>query len=452
MNFSYLYVLLALLFSLVANKTSAQNSASTPRLEADMERASVLMPWDNADKRIKENVFVKVITNKTTCYVGEPLLVTYKLFTRLQSNSKVVDAPTFTGCSVIEMTTSDLKEAKEIVNGRLFKTFVIRTVQLLPLQEGQLILGQVSVDNSITLYSTSNGRLTSIEKQARLVNAPLVVNVKPLTTDSTKNPVAAVVGKFFMLGKVAKPVDTANDNNSLELTITGSGNFMNMSCPTVQWPSGIQAYEPKVSEMLDKSSFPVLGEKKFIIPFTCKHQGQFKIPAITFTYFDADSGRFISSSVDTIQLKVLAEVPILDPEKVSMSITNLQYLWLIPAIAAAVGLIMLFTSLKKKKKSSEPEPTSYNDAVELKQTLVANKLVYTEKLEALLLNLNSNNFYGDAKELANLLLENTTSSAVESKLCNVIFICNEAMYAYKESSREQIVSSLQTSIDALEIR
>ena len=436
---------MCLLFILANSNTNAQKSVSNPRLEADMERASVLLPWDDANKRIKENVFVKVIANKNSCYVGEPLLVTYKLFTRLQSHSKVVDAPAFTGCSVIEMTTNDLKEEKEVINGRLFKTFVIRKVQILPLQEGPLTLGEVTVDNTINLFQTSNGRLASTEKQARLTNAPLIVTVKPLPTDSTKPAISAVVGKFFMIGKVVKSVDTANDNNSLELTITGSGNFMNMSCPSVKWPTGIQAYEPKVSEMLDKLAFPVLGEKKFTIPFTCKHQGQFSIPAISFTYFDADSGRFVSSSIDTIQLKVLAEVPIVDPEKVSVGITNLEYLWIIPAIAAVVGLVMLYFSYNKKKRSSKNQAAStYEEAVEKKNALVESRIVHRDRLADLTLNKQDTNFYKEAKELAIYVLECNLMDDRKQELSEVISLCNEALYAFKESDKEYILATLSS--------
>ena len=203
-----------------------------------------------------------------------------------------MDAPTFTGCSVIEMTTNNLKEEKEIVGGKLYKTLIIRKVQLIPLQEGVLTLGKVLVDNEVIFYQEINGSYNAIKKQVHLTNDAVAIKVMPLPPNTTRDSSTGVVGNFFMTGKLNKSIDTANDNNTLELTITGSGSFVNMSCPLVQWPAGIQAYEPKVSEMLDKLAFPVLGEKKFMIPFTCKHQGAFIIPAISFTYFDADAGKY----------------------------------------------------------------------------------------------------------------------------------------------------------------
>jgi len=58
--------------------------------EDDMDKSSVLQPGETPASKIKSNLFVKVFANKTTCVVGEPILVEYKLFTRLRSQSKVV--------------------------------------------------------------------------------------------------------------------------------------------------------------------------------------------------------------------------------------------------------------------------------------------------------------------------------------------------------------------------
>lgn len=432
---------------LSVNKTTAQKAVSTPALEADMERASLLMPWDNADKHIKENIFIKVIANKKTCFVGEPILVTYKLFTRLQSHSKVVDAPAFTGCSVIEMTTNDLKQEREIVGGKLYKTFIIRKVQLLPLQEGVLSLGQVQVDNEVNLYQSINGGYNNLNKQVRLTNNVEAISIKPLPNDTSKNPIGVGIGKFFITGRVSKSVDTANDNNALELTITGSGNFMNIACPLVQWPAGVQAYEPKVSERLDKLSFPVLGEKKFVIPFTCKQVGELVIPIIKFTYFNIDSGRYCTSKLDSIHVKVLPEVPLVDQEKLTKGIDNLKYLWIIPGIAAVVGIVMLFFSTKKKKATNQLKPDEGSETNN--QVSKKNTADYLERLTALQLNIDSNSFYSTAKELANNVSEEATTDVIFKNLEEIIALCNEALYAFKEVDRVQIITLLRQQIEAL---
>jgi hypothetical protein len=46
---------------------------------------------------------LKLQTSKTSCYVGEPIVATYKLYTRLKSESKLSKTPSFNGFSVIDL-------------------------------------------------------------------------------------------------------------------------------------------------------------------------------------------------------------------------------------------------------------------------------------------------------------------------------------------------------------
>lgn len=445
----YFYIFICWMTFVIPLKSIAQQTTGTTERskisDAEIERASILLPSEDINNRIKQNMFVKVETNKKTCYVGEPLLVTYKLFTRLQSHSKVVDAPTFTGCSVVEMTTNDQKEEDEVVNGKVYKTYVIRKVQLFPLQEGPLQLGKATLENDVELYRMETGGYKNISQKVELKNDSVTLQVIPLPSDSEKHVFTGVVGKFFILAKVTKTIDTANDNNSLELKITGSGNFMNMACPTIIWPANIQGYEPQASEMLDKLSFPVLGEKKFVIPFTCKKVGDAVIPPITFTYFDADVKNFVSVQSDSIHITVKPEIPLIDSTKLSPEITNIKYLWIIPIIASIVGLVFSYYSLRKRKGTTKSSVSVSNENSYNKENLIN----YNEKLAALILIDDNKVFYSEAKLLATDLMESSLSESNVQTLNSIVSLCNEALYAPVSANKDYIITTLQNIITHL---
>ena len=443
-KYFYIFLWLLLFFISFGATAQLQNSAgaTSSNLEEGIERESILLPWEDVNKRIKENMFVKVETNKKQCFIGEPLLVTYKLYTRLQSHSSVVDAPTFTGCSVVEMTTNEQKEEDVTLNGKPFRTYIIRKVQLFPLQEGALQLGCATLDNEVEFYRKQTAGYQNITQKVKLTNDPVSVQVVPLPSDSAQHLFTGVVGKFFIIAKVSKTVDTANDNNSLELKITGNGNFMNMVCPTVVWPSTIQGFEPQSSELLDKLSFPVLGQKVFNIPFTCKKVGEAIIPAITFTYFDVETKKYVSSVTDSIHITVKPEIPLIDESKLSPEITNIQYLWIIPVLAGVVGLVFLLFSVKKKKVSSiDSETVVAETSVE-----GAKKVDYESQLSALVFIQDRKIFYTEAKELALALKETSVNEIEAESLTRLISLCNEALYAPIESNKELIVNTLQEII------
>jgi hypothetical protein len=315
-------------------------------------------------------------------------------------------------------------------------------VQLFPLQEGPLQLGKATLDNDVTFYSLTRGVYKTITQKLQLANDSVTVKVNSLPQDSLQHAFTGVVGKFLIYAKVAKTTDTANDNNTIELKIMGTGNFMNMVCPTIEWPASVTGFEPQGSEMLDKLSFPVMGEKKYIIPFTCTKVGETVIPPITFRYFDGDSQKYVSIKTDSLSITVRPAIPLIDPSKLSPAITNIKYLWIIPAIAAMVGLVFMYYSIKKKKaaivnvQQSTEENTIDNEGM----------IDYNEKLSVLLSIEDNKTFYAEAKILASTIKEYPLSELESIALNNIISLCNEAIYAPIEANREHIVTTLQQII------
>ncbi|MFP5040745.1 hypothetical protein [Parasediminibacterium sp. JCM 36343] len=411
-------------------------------LRSMIDESSVLYPGQDISKKIKNSIFIKVFTSQKSCFVGEPLLVTYKLFTRLNSQSKVVDPPTFTSCSVVEMTTNEPSEREEYLNGIAYKSYIIRKVQLFPLQDGLLQLGVATVDNDLLFYEKDGVSYRIITKKIKLVNEPLSVQVNPLPTDTQQHLFTGVVGNFFMNVKVKKPIDSANDNNALELTITGKGNFMNLVCPTINWPLNIQAYESQATEKLDKLSFPVLGEKKFIIPFSCKQTGDAVIPPIQFCYFDAATKKYSTVQTDSIHITVNPAAPIIDTSKLSGDITNTKYIWIVPAIALAAGLGLFYFFAPKKKRNVEEKVLAAKETG-IKPLITID---YASHLSALLLIENEKGFFKEGKVLASILLQDGQYETYKTDLTNVIVYCNQALYAPLATDRAVVVTVLRKVI------
>src|SRR5919107_973217 len=124
--------------------------------EDEVPVSQYLKKGEKAIDKIKNNIVIRLEVNKRTCYVGEPILATYKLCTRLRSKSKVVKQPQFSGCTVVELTGEDQDQHVEKINGIQYNVFVIRKVQLVPLDSGKLVLPQASVENRVSFYDASD--------------------------------------------------------------------------------------------------------------------------------------------------------------------------------------------------------------------------------------------------------------------------------------------------------
>ncbi|RYZ34366.1 MAG: hypothetical protein EOP49_34610, partial [Sphingobacteriales bacterium] len=145
-----------LLYTKPVQLTVSQTGLSSAPMTDDddndpvVQDESELAPGESMEEKVKKNFFLRANTNKTSCYVGEPLDVSYKAYSRLNSNSQVVKRPSFPGFSVVEMVESyDNRPEVELINGSAFYTNLIRKVQLFPLQPGKYVLDPAEVESVV---------------------------------------------------------------------------------------------------------------------------------------------------------------------------------------------------------------------------------------------------------------------------------------------------------------
>src|ERR1700712_475069 len=105
MKFSYFILPILLLLLLNVDKVSAQRRPQSDPFDIanQVDDQSELKGNESVDDKIKKNFFLKADISKTTCYVGEGLMATFKVYSRLNASSRVVKRPSLTGFSVIEM-------------------------------------------------------------------------------------------------------------------------------------------------------------------------------------------------------------------------------------------------------------------------------------------------------------------------------------------------------------
>lgn len=269
-------------------------------------RDFIIKKGENIAAKIDKNIFIKVDVDKTSCYIGEPIVVTYKLFTRLKSESNITKNPSFNGFSVIDLGQPGSSfYSIEKLNGRAYNVYTLRKSQLYPLQAGAMDIETVEVENNIHFIKEtflrshqvnandiSNWERTGIPSEAMqdekvtLQSKPIVISVKPLPDTNKPASFRGAVGNFTLQTGVEKNNLFSNDAGKLQLVIEGQGNIDLVNSPEIAWLPGIESYEPKVTESLNKQAVPVKGSKRFEYPFTVAKEGTYTLPAVEYSYFD----------------------------------------------------------------------------------------------------------------------------------------------------------------------
>jgi hypothetical protein len=285
--------------------------ASLPRLgEIDTQEESELREGEDIEAKIKKNFFLRVEVSKTSCFVGEPIMVVYKAYSRLQASSSVVKRPSLTGFSVLEMVDAyDGKPDVELLNGTPYYTNIIRKVQLYPLQEGDFSLDAAEIESTIHFVKvnrplnedkdglrkmlnnsnedkTGKKARTALDYRTTLRSEPMMINVKSLPADNQPLHFAGAVGRFSLAVQTPQLPIREGDLVKIKLVVTGSGNISLLTAPAIEWPDGVDTADPVVKETINKYVYPASGTKTFEYSFAAPDTGNFVIPEVRLPYYD----------------------------------------------------------------------------------------------------------------------------------------------------------------------
>ncbi len=107
-----------------------------------------------------------------------------------------------------------------------------------------------------------------------------------MPTENKPESFRGAVGDFSVSASLEKNKFTTDDAGTLKLTITGKGNIQLINAPAINWPDGIDGYDAKVKDNVDRKKVPMQGSKTFSYPFTVSKAGNYTIDSIAFSYFD----------------------------------------------------------------------------------------------------------------------------------------------------------------------
>lgn len=442
-----------------------------PEEAPEVNEEYVLRKDENAADKVKNNLFVKLDVNKTTCYVGEPVVATYRLYSRLKSESRVTKRPSLSQFSVYDMVQPEANSpAVEKINGKLYNAHVIRKVQLYPLQDGVFVLDPVEVDNTVRFLRLDNGNSRSSmqqllddymngvsdgrmeEQKVTLSSKPVTITVKPLPEGKPASFDGAI-GKFTIMATVPHMNISANETAVLDVILKGEGNMPLITAPQVQWPQGTEGYDPTVKENIDRTVSPIRGTKMFEYSFTAKQAGAVTLPPVEFSYFDPSANAYktirtepvVTTVGKAVKTKQSLSTAVGKEQTPASGINWKKLLWLSPLILLVV-LMLLFNRRRKTqsvKKTiaatpppvSEPEPVAAPDNFEAAKFALAavnSQLFYKEtgkavwQLLAEKYNLSSSQL--NKPVVVRLLQQTNTSPGTIQLLESVLNDCELALY------------------------
>ena len=323
-----------------------------------------LRPGEDPYQKIRDNLFIKVNVDRKNCVPGQPVLATFKLYSRLESKSDIVKNPGFYGFTVFDMVNlADKQVDVETINGKAFDVHTVRKVQLYPLQPGVFTIDPMEIRTTVefsrkvlnkkTEQEVSEGMLGKHHDapsegatifESSISSDPITITVKPLPEKNKPATYTGATGHFTIAIAVNKDSLARNEQGFLDITIHGKGNFIQLDAPVVAWPKGMEVFEPVIRDELDKTSLPLSGSRRFRFPFVCATDGRLEIPAIRFSFFDTDSNSFRTIQSGKASVVIAGErkieVPVVSTKR-SIAETSERAARIAGIIVVAVVLLIL---------------------------------------------------------------------------------------------------------------
>ncbi|HRF80026.1 MAG TPA: BatD family protein, partial [Flavobacteriales bacterium] len=86
----------------------------------------------------------------------------------------------------------------------------------------------------------------------------------------------------------------------------GKGNLKLMEAPAMNFPSDFETYDPKVVDKISVTGAGMSGSRSYQYLVIPRHEGEFTLDPITFTYFDTRTGNYRTITGPTLTFQVSA--------------------------------------------------------------------------------------------------------------------------------------------------
>jgi hypothetical protein len=245
-------------------------------------------------------LFVEASLSRPAARVGEPILVTYFVYTQVSlSGVEFAEAPKYPGfwAEEVDRSKSDSSGANVSVQGEPFLRYPVLERLLFPTKTGLLEIPEAR------LRLVPGGGVFGVAAPVERSTKALKVKVDPLPVGAPEN---SAVGTYEVQATTDRNEITLGDALTFRFRVQGRGNLKWIdAAPSLEIP-GARIFPPRVISDLRTTRQGVEGSKTWEFVIVPEKEGAFEIPPLTFPYFDLDGQSLRAARTDPIKIVVTA--------------------------------------------------------------------------------------------------------------------------------------------------
>ncbi|MBP7148893.1 MAG: protein BatD [Acidobacteria bacterium] len=242
-------------------------------------------------------LFVEAEPSRTRLHVGEPLVLTYALFTQnAVSGLDIAQAPTFAGFWSKDLERPDTSEGTIVTrDGQRYHRFPVLKKLLFPTRAGTLTIPASEFKIALRRGFFGDAELTRSTK-------PIEITAEPVPATAG---FSGAVGRFRANATIDRDDLAIGDAATVRFRIEGTGNLEWVDRAPEPSIPGAKVYPPQVKSELKPSPEGVTGSKTWEFVVVPETAGTFRVPPFTMEYFDSATGKM--ARLETAELPFRVE-------------------------------------------------------------------------------------------------------------------------------------------------
>lgn len=244
-------------------------------------------------------LFMEAVPSRSRLRVGEPLVLTYVLYTQTSVSDLQLGAPPqYTGFWVEELPAPQSPPTGEAarVEGEDYRRFALLRKLLFPTRAGSLTLPAAAFKIGLPrqgFFDTGS----VVERSTR----PLTIQVDPLPEAPG---FSGAVGRFEASAALDREAVALGEAATLRFRVQGTGNLKWVDRGPELQMAGAKVYPPQVKSELRTTTEGIAGSRTWEFVVVPETSGVVEVPPLAFTYLDSRSGRLATVRTEPIALRV----------------------------------------------------------------------------------------------------------------------------------------------------
>ena len=258
-----------------------------------------------------QNVLLTTEISKTSPYVGEGIYVVYKLLFSEKiglSDWRMNEIPQYNGFWNQELEVKAVDVKNITYKGEKYRSIILKKALLIPQKSGKLTIDPIDMNITVNVPTGRGdffGNAITRRVNHSTASARRVVNVKDLPILGKPEDFTGAVGEFDFMITTSKDILRANETTQINVEVNGQGNLKLFEIPKITTPNELEVYTPEHTEKVSTNSRGLSGKISDSYTVVPEYKGKYKIPEVSFSYFNPKEEEYITIVADPLIIDVI---------------------------------------------------------------------------------------------------------------------------------------------------